>query len=87
MLNLVNVLEKGVALHLKKSKVSSIKDLPILAEISSVILVKILINFVNVFSPFPDYLPLENGVILELNPNPICQVWLKLAHWFWRKAF
>ena len=52
LLNLVNVLEKGVALHLKKSKVSSIKDLPILAEISSVILVKILINFVNVYPYF-----------------------------------
>ena len=50
--------------------------------------------FVNVFSVFCNYLPLEKGRILHLNklesPLPrdaLCQVWLKLAQWFWRKRF
>ena len=51
-------------------------------------------NFVNVFSLFRNYLPLENGGTLHLNklepPSPkdaLCQVWLKLAQWFWRRRF
>ena len=43
--------------------------------------------FVNVFSLFRNYLPLENGIALHLNklesPSPkdaLCQVWLKLAN-------
>jgi hypothetical protein len=38
------------------------------------------------------YLPLEKGYSLHLNkfesPSPkndLCQVWLKLAQWFWRR--
>ena len=49
-------------------------------------------NFVNVFSLFRNYLPLENCRVLHLNklesPSPedaLCQVWLKLAQWFWRR--
>ena len=48
-------------------------------------------NFVNVFLLFLNYLPLEKDVALLLNklesPSPkdaLCQVWLKLAQWFWR---
>ena len=51
-------------------------------------------NFVNVFSLFHNYLPLEKGGALHLNklesPSPkdaLCQVWLKLAQWFWRRRF
>ena len=51
-------------------------------------------NFVNVFSLFRYYLPLEKGGALHLNklesPLPkdaLCQVWLKLAQWFWRRRF
>ena len=51
-------------------------------------------NFVNVFSLFRNYLPLENGGALYLDnlisPSPkdaLCQVWLKLAQWFWRRRF
>ena len=51
-------------------------------------------NFVNVFSLFRSYLPLEKGGALHLNklesPSPknaLCQVWLKLAQWFWRRRF
>ena len=49
-------------------------------------------NFVNVFSLFPNDLPLEKGMVLHLNklefPLPkdvLCQVWLKLAQWFLRR--
>ena len=51
-------------------------------------------NFVNVFSLFRNYLPLEKGGAHYLNklesPSPkdaLCQVWLKLAQWFWRRGF
>ena len=50
--------------------------------------------FVNVFSLFCNYLPLEKGRVLHLNklesPSPkdaLCQVWLKMAQWFWRRRF
>ena len=52
------------------------------------------LNFVNVFSLFLNYLPLEKGGTLHLkklkSPLPkdaLCQVWLKLAQWFWRRRF
>ena len=52
------------------------------------------LNFVNIFSLFRNYLPLENGGALHLNklesPLPkdaLCQVVLKLAQWFWRRRF
>ena len=51
-------------------------------------------NFVNVFQLFLNYLLLEKGGSLHLNklesPSPkdaLCQVWLKLAMWFWRRGF
>ena len=66
-----------------------------LAEIGPVVLEKkIFFNFVNVFLLFCNYLPLEYGRALHLNklesPPPkdtLCQVWLKLAQWFWRRKF
>ena len=52
------------------------------------------LNFVNVFSLFRNYLPLEKGGVLHLNklesPAPkdaLCQVWLKLAQCFWRRRW
>ena len=52
------------------------------------------LKFVNVFSLFRYYLPLEKGVALHLNklesPSPkdaLSQVWLKLAQWFLRRRF
>ena len=51
-------------------------------------------NFVIVFSLFPNYLPLEKGGAVHLNKleshspkDALCQVWLKLAQWFWRRRF
>ena len=60
---------------------------PRLVKIGSVVLEKrISFNFINVFSLFRNYLPLEKGGDLHLNklesPSPkdaLCQVWLKLA--------
>ena len=50
------------------------------------------LNFVNVFSLFCNYLPLEKDGARHLNklesPSPkvaLWQVWLKLAQWFWRR--
>ena len=47
-----------------------------------------------VFSLFRNYLPLEMGRALHLIKlefpslkDVLCQVWLKLAQWFWRKRF
>ena len=52
------------------------------------------LNFVNVFSLFRNYLPLEKGVTLHMYqlefPSPkdaMCQIWLILAQWFWRRRF
>ena len=46
------------------------------------------------FSLFRNYLPLEKGGALHLNklesPSPkdaLCQVWLKITQWFWRRIF
>jgi hypothetical protein len=48
----------------------------------------------NIFLLFCYYLPLEKGYPLHLNkiesPLPkddFCQVWLRLAKWFWRRRF
>ena len=47
---------------------------------------------VNIFSLFHSYLPLEKSVGLHLKKlestslrDALCQVWLKLALWFWRR--
>jgi hypothetical protein len=47
----------------------------------------------SVFLLFRYYLPLEKGYPLRLNKlespppkNDLCQVWLKLAQWFWRRS-
>ena len=51
-------------------------------------------NFLNVFSLFRNYLPFEMGgpFIWEKieSPSPkdaLCQIWLKLAQWFWRRRW
>ena len=51
-------------------------------------------NFVNVFSLFRNYLPLDEGVALHMNKlessshkDALCQVWLKLAQLIWRRRW
>ena len=53
-----------------------------------------LLNSVNVFSLFGNYIPLEKGGGFHLNkaefPSPKNALWLvllKLAQWFWRRRF
>ena len=53
-----------------------------------------ILNFVNAFLLFHYHLSLEKGRALHLNklesPLPkdaLCQVWLKLAQWFWRRRW
>ena len=67
--------------------------MPSLVEIGPVVSRRFF-SFVNVFSLFCNYLPLEEGGALHLNklesPSPkeaLCLVWLKLAQWFWRRRF
>ena len=68
---------------------------PKLGEIGSVVLEKkIFYTSSMYFRYFCNNLPLEKGGVLHLNklesPSPkdvLCQVWLKLAQWFWRWRF
>ena len=85
--------EKGVALHLNKLKPPSPKDAlcQVWLKLAQWFWRRGFLNFVNVFSLFRNYLPMEKGGALHLNklesPSPkdaLCQVWLKLAQWFWR---
>ena len=52
------------------------------------------LNIFNIILYFRYCLPLDRGVALHLNklesPPPkdaLCQIWLKLAMWFWRRRF
>ena len=89
-------LEYGTTLHLNKHDFPSPKDAlcQVWLKLALWFLRRRFLKFVNVFSPFPYYLPLEKGGVLHLNklesPSPknaLCQVWLKLAQWFWRRRF
>ena len=90
-------LEKGVVLHLNKLTwihstqkwfVPSLVEIGQLSDFGE----DFWKNIFNNISYFCYYLPLELGVALHLNklesPLPsdaLCQVWLKLAQWFWKK--
>ena len=61
-------------------------------KIGPVILENTIFKFINVFSLFPYYLPLEMGMGLHLNTyespltkDALSQVWSKLAQWFLRR--
>ena len=62
--------------------------MPGLVETGPVVLKKI-VNLVNVLPLFLYYLPLEKDNKLE-SPSPkndLCQVWLKLVQWFCGRSF
>ena len=69
--------------------------MPKLVEIGSVVLEKKIFYISSMyFRYFCNNLPLEKGWVLHLNklesPSPkdaLCQVWLKLAQWSWRRRF
>ena len=89
-------LEKGGALHLYKLESPSTKDVlwQVWSKLTQWFRKRRFFNFINVFSPFRNYLPFEKGRALCLNklesPSPkdaLWQVWLKLAHWYWQRFF
>ena len=52
------------------------------------------LNFVNIFTLFRNYLHLAKGWAIHLNKiessslkEALCQVWLKLTQWFWKRFF
>ena len=86
--------EKGMAIHLNKLISPSNKDAlcQVWLKLAQWFWRRRFFNFVNVFSLFRNYLPLGKDGALHLNklesPSPkdaFCQVWLKLAQWFWRR--
>ena len=88
--------EKGAALHLNELEFPSPKDAwcKVWLKWAQWFWRRRFFNFVNVFSLFRNYLPLEKGGALHLNklesPLPkdaLCQVWLKLAQRFWRRRW
>ena len=85
-----------MVLHLKKLESPSPKDALCqdCLKLAQLFWRRRFLNFVNVFLLFHNYLPLEKGGALHLNklesPSPkdtLCQVWLKLAQWFWRRRW
>ena len=89
-------MEKGEALHLNKLESPSPKDAlcQVWLKLALWFWRRRFFNFVNVFSLFHNYLLSEQGGALHLNklesPSPkdvLCQVWLKLARWFWRRRW
>ena len=88
--------EKLWVLHLKKFESPSPKDAlcQVWLKLAQWFWLRGFFNFINVFSLFQNYHPLEKGGALHLNkpesPLPkdaLCQVWLKLDQWFWRRRF
>ena len=89
-------MEKCWALHLNKLESPLRKDAlcQVWLKLAQGFLRKRFLKFINVFSLFRNYLPLKKGMALHLNKlestspkDTLCQVWLKLALWFWRKRW
>ena len=89
-------LKKGWALLLNKHKFPSPKDdlCQFWLKLAERFWRRRFLNFINVFSLFCNYLPLEKVRAFHQNkiefPSPkdaLCQVWQKLAWWFWRIFF
>jgi hypothetical protein len=88
--------EKNLTLYLNRLEFSLSKDNLYqlsLIEFGLLVLEEKIFKIFSVFLLFCYYLPLEKGVPLHLNkldsPPPkddFCQIWLKLAQWFWRRS-
>ena len=86
-------LEKGRALNLNKHESTLPKDAlcQVWLKLVEWFSRRRFSNFVYIFLLFRYFLPLKKSRALHLNkhvcPSPkhaLCQVWLKLAQWFWR---
>ena len=89
-------LEKGGAFHLNKLESPSPMNAlcQVWLKLAKWFWRRRFLNVVNVFSLFCNYLPLKKGGALHRNKlespppmNALCQVWLKLAKWFWRRRW
>ena len=88
-------LERGKALQLNKLESSSLKEAMCQDWLKLVRgLEKKIFEFRQCILLFRNYLPLEKSRALHLNKlepsspkNAFCQVWLKLAQWFWKRRF
>ena len=89
-------LEKDVAFYLNKLEYHSSNDalFQVWLKLAQWFWIKICRNFVIDFPLFHYHYPIEKGGALHLNKleflslnNALCQVWLKLAEWFWRRRF
>ena len=87
-------LEKDGALHVKKLESPSPKNAlcQVCMKFAQWFWRRRFFNSVNIFSLFRYYLPLEKGKALHMNKfefsspkDALCQFWLKLAKWFWRR--
>ena len=64
-----------------------------LVKICPLVLEKVLLYFANVFSLFLNYIPWKrwaldlNKLEFPLPKDDLCQIWLKLAQWFYRRFF
>ena len=91
------LLEKGRDLHLNKLESPSSKDAlcQVWLKLGQWFLRRrFLISSMYLFWLSCNYLPLVKGRALSLNKikspsskDALCQVWLKLAEWFWRRRF
>ena len=88
-------LENNLILPLKKTWIPFTKECfqPNLLKIVQMKIFKFL-QFIFPISLFHNYLPLEKGWALHLKKlecsspkEALCQVWLKLDKWFWRRRF
>ena len=88
--------EKGVALHWNKFVSTSPKNAfsQVWLKLDQLFWRRRFLKVVNLFLSFPNYmyLPFGKGVALHVNklesPSPgdtLCQPWLKLAQWSWRR--
>ena len=93
---IISHLKKSRALHLNKLESSSPQDAlcHVWLKLALWFWRRRSLNFVNVFTLFPNYLPLKKDGAIHLNnlespsrKDALCQVWLKLAQWFWRRRF
>jgi hypothetical protein len=88
--------EEGLALYLNKLEFPSPKDslYQVWLNLACWFWRRRFFKIFSVFLLFRYYLHLETGYPLSLNklesPSPkddLCQVWLKLVLWFWRRRF
>ena len=90
----ITPLEEGVTLHFNILESPLPKDTlcQVWLKLAKWFLSKRFLTVVNVFSLCGYYLSLKKYIAHKLNkfefPSPkntLCHVWLKLAHWFWRR--